>query len=516
MDDQQKDASSSLEKKPDQAGQTDGKSGSSASASSPKADQEEVVTIPKSQIQLLYAQINDLAKSVAEKEKQAQSSSASSASTGSTTSISNQVPRPAPGSPTKHHTPRTSRKTGPLSSHVGAVSVSVAGSTLTPDDIKSLLDSLPVYTGSLGECFKWWAQQLESFCKTFNLKMNQIEHHIPQQLIRGRALERYREVQREVNSNNSSSSSSTGKTEPTAEGSTTAPSSMGTWHRRALPWYVLTKELSKLDNPVLRSIYIHEQIQGLRKATLHPSITSTSSTNPNASMIDEQAVTALVTKFRKLESQLDPAPLGDRLFLIVDCVLPEARDMILDKISVDTSFNTLKPGHGHASISKPGSMIKQHLIFNNVDEICDFILIHLGELIKSIHSSATSVATATVNANAAMSSASSSGSASPSPDVHSLSDTSGQGHANAPLCNYCNKPGHLANKCFKRKKNRQREKVKLYDSMQLQHQQQTPGQGNSIANPSSAGGSIATLIPSKSASTVDAAAVAAADGVAES
>lgn len=513
MVDQQKDAPASLEKK----------SGSSASASasaSTSKDQEEVVTIPKSQIQLLYAQINDLAKSVAEKEKQAARSSSGRAPTAST---SNQAPPPqrqTPSTPTKSYTPRTPRKqaSSQHASQFGAGVISVAGSTLTPDDIKSLLDSLPVYTGALGECFKWWAQQLESFCKTFNLKMNQIEHYIPQLLIRGRALERYREVQREVNST-SSSMGNNGKTEKTAEGSTNTPSTTtGTWYRRSLPWHVLSKELSKLDNPVLRSIYIHEQIQSLRKTTLNPSSSSilpsssstSFSTGPN--LIDEQAVTALVTKFRKLESQLDPAPLGDRLYLIVDCVLPEARHMILGKISVDTlSVNTPKPQHGgHAAISK---LAKQHLIFHNVDEVCDFILIHLDELIKSIHASSTSSSTnataaaaastgftisiptataSTANANTT-SSASSSGSASPPLD----SQGQGQANANAPLCNYCNKSGHLANKCFKRKKNRQREKVKLYDSMQLQNQQT---QTQIIAG--AASGSTATLTPS-AATTVD-------------
>lgn len=351
---------------------------------------EETVTIPKSQITLLYAQINSLAKSVAEKEKQARTTTTETNAT--TEVVKPMASTPGPG--------LTRSLTGGSKGLQRSQPIDQLGgsSTLKSEDIRALLDALPVYSGTVGECFKWWTQQVESFCKTFNIKVNKIEYYIPQQLVKGKALERYRELQKEYASTTAMS---------------VIASPTNNRYKRFLPWKILTKELSKLDNPILRSIYIHEQLSALRSTT--------------TTSLDEHSVISLVTRFRKLEAQLDPAPLGDRISMFFQ-VLPEARPMILEKI---TSNNN-----------------RDNSIFNNVDELCDCILIHLDELVKSIIAvPATSSSTA---------------SPSPSPDLTTLTTP----------CTFCNKTGHVANKCFKRKKERQKEKIKLYDSLQQQQQVQ--------------------------------------------
>lgn len=427
---------------------------------------EETVTIPKSQIDLLYAQINSLAISVAEKDKQSRTAAAASATPNVPLkqSIGSSSSSLVKSSSTTSTT--SERSTKPL---IQLKSLDVerkqrpmdhgTGSTLMPEDLRALLDALPVYTGSVGECFKWWTQQVESFCKTFNIKINQIEYYMPHQLLKGKALERYREVQREYNNNK--------HTHPSSISSTSTSNASGNnRHRRPLPWKILNRELSKLDNPILRSIYIHEQVSLLRSGT-------NLGAGPN---IDENSVMTLVTKFRKLEAQLDPAPLGDRLYLIFQ-VLPESRQMILDKIIriSNNNPNTNKPNN----INKTNSDDNDDCIFNNVDELCDFILIHLDELMKSINKATTTNSSTLpyITTNAASTEHSNPSSATVLPlysSSTSTSPTSGSPTSDMAnnsltiLCNYCNKPGHLANKCFKRKKQRQKEKIKLYDSLQQQ------------------------------------------------
>lgn len=389
---------------------------------------EETVTIPKSQIALLYAQINTLAKSVADKEK-----------------LQNQPTKPVQN----HQDNNASPYSPPAPSTAGNFSAKVdqspsrskhssrtgSAQTISPSDVKALLEALPVYSGSVGECFKWWTQQVESFCKTFNLKFHQIEYFIPQQLLKGRALEYYRKVQKEFIASslpNSSSPSTTTSfpSDPTstptnASATSTTTSNTNTRYKRHLPWKVLKHELAKLDNKLLRSVYIHEQIANLRAP---------------GSKADENTIATLVTKFRKLESQLDVGPLGDRLYLIFQ-ILPECKELILEKI--DTRADGTATGKDDSISIKEGT---RNDVFNNVDEVCDFILIHLDELMKSINSSHTNDTSTNENAN--------------------NTSTTGSG---TTVCGYCNKVGHLPSKCFKRKKQRQKEKIKLFDSLQKQN-----------------------------------------------
>jgi hypothetical protein len=392
---------------------------------------EETVTIPKSQIALLYSQINTLAKSVAEKEKlqnqptqQLQNQQVNNAR-----SFSPSAPSTAGNSSAKtDQSPSRSKHSS------RAANGTASAQTISPSDVKALLEALPVYSGSVGECFKWWTQQVESFCKTFNLKLHQIEYFIPQQLLKGRALECYRKVQKEFiassSSNSSSSPSNTSSfSDPTstptnASATITNTSNTNTRYKRHLPWRVLKHELAKLDNKLLRSVYIHEQIANLRAP---------------GSKADENTIATLVTKFRKLESQLDVGPLGDRLFLIFQ-ILPESKDLILEKID-SRADNTATGKDDNISIMEG----TRSDAFNNVDEVCDFILIHLDELMKSINSSQVTDASTNNNANNSM---------------------TGPG---TTVCGYCNKVGHLPSKCFKRKKQRQKEKIKLFDSLQKQN-----------------------------------------------
>ncbi|KAF5097535.1 hypothetical protein D0Z00_002367 [Geotrichum galactomycetum] len=389
---------------------------------------EETVTIPKSQIALLYSQINTLAKSVAEKEKlqnqptqqlqNHQVNNARSFPPSAPLAAGNSNVKTDQSSPRSKHSSRTPS---------GAVSAQ----TISPSDVKALLEALPVYSGSVGECFRWWTQQVESFCKTFNLKLHQIEYFIPQQLLKGRALECYRKVQKEFIASSSSNSPSTTtsssdpiSTSTNASATTTSTSNTNTRYKRHLPWKVLKHELAKLDNKLLRSVYIHEQIANLRAP---------------GSKADENTIATLVTKFRKLESQLDFGPLGDRLYLIFQ-ILPESKDLILEKI--DSRADSTATGKDDSINIKEGT---HGDVFNNVDEVCDFILIHLDELMKSINSSPASDASTNNNANTSI---------------------TGPG---TTVCGYCNKAGHLPSKCFKRKKQRQKEKIKLFDSLQKQH-----------------------------------------------
>lgn len=392
---------------------------------------EETVTIPKSQIALLYSQINSLAKSVAEKEK-LQNRHSQQHGQISTHSSSSPGPSVSSNSNVKHD------QISPRSKHLNrSASSPASGQTISPSDIKALLEALPVYSGSVGECFKWWTQQVESFCKTFNLKIHQIEYFIPQQLLKGRALECYRKVQKDfitsstsncsspsnVTSLSSDLTSSSNSTNALPTNTPATTSSSNSRYKRHLPWKVLKQELAKLDNKLIRSVYIHEQIASLRAP---------------GSKADENTIVALVTKFRKLESQLDAGPLGDRLYLIFQ-IIPESKDMILEKIGSRNDAATMGKDEKISINDESHSDV-----FNNVDEVCDFILIHLDELMKSINALQTG-------------------------DSSSSNATTGViANNGATVCGYCNKVGHLPSKCFKRKKQRQKEKIKLFDSLQKQ------------------------------------------------
>lgn len=362
-----------------------------------KDTDEEVISIPKSQIDLLYAQINDLAKSVAEKDRAARQLTASNGSSSPSSANSNNSSSNVYKPPTMRRTnernstafqnpaKQLQRGSNPHQPHHPAPS---AASTLSHTDIRALLDALPVYTGAVDQSFKWWKEQVESFCRTFNVRMSKVEWMIAGVLVKGRALEVYKQVQRDLYGgragNNTSSNQSGGggvsASENSSSSNNNATTSTGTgssW-RRALPWNVVTRELSKLDNPILRSLHLHTQIFNLRHGQ---------GQFQGQTTLDAAGVTALVTQFRKLETQLDAAPLGDRLWLLLR-VLPEARSMILDKVKKTAAYTS----HGADEVRQQGCGEEQHqqhtqLAFNNMDEVCDFVLIHLAELLKSRNNS---------------------------------------------------------------------------------------------------------------------------------
>lgn len=427
--------------------------------------EDEVVTVPKSQMSLLYKQINDLAKSVAEKERAARDPGR-----GQQGPYNNRY-----GNNNNSYQRNASNGSRYPSSSSSRYQQPQPESTMSQTDIRALMDGLPIYNGALGESFNWWKEQVESFCRTFNVRMNKVEWMLAGVLIKGKALEVYRNMQKELFGNDDNNSA-TKNEKPTP------------YWRRPLSWAVVTRELAKLDNPLLRSDHIHTQINNLRYRTLG-----------REGRLDNAAVMDLIGKFRKLETQLDPAPLGDRLWLLLR-VIPEARRMVFEKIeSEDKREEETEEGTAPQRDQDADSRV----VFNNIDEICDFILIHLAELFSSVNSRPTSnfgsgnpryKTTAPSNPAPQVQQPAqvtaeqetkesveisepeeTADEATPIVPVINLPPSSSPAPSSAGdqspsdpsltnvVCSYCSKQGHLSNKCFKRKKQRQKEKVKMYD-----------------------------------------------------
>lgn len=447
----------------------------------PHIPTEPAILVPKSSLTHLMNQINSLATSVAKSQSQ---NSISKPRNTCSTSLGKESSVPASKSSALSGAPHNkSHHSTSLNSH--------SNSQIQKKDIEDLVKSLPKYSGSVSESFNWWCCQVESFVKTFNLKFYDIEYYIPKLLLSGKALELYKSVQRE---NESSKSKDSDQSQSSASYSNSQSKSS---RFKPLHWYVIKKELRKLDNPVTRTLKIHQKIDSLR-ATLYPKVDSSIRGN----IIDAQAIYILIQKFRSLESQLDmPAPLPDRLLLLFK-VLPECKRIVLDKIN---------------SIYEDSCTIP----FSNIDEVCDFILIYKDEIveeIKKLYSISESNSKGKKNNYNGVTSSTHTPKKSNDPTkprVHHQNTGNSKNHGeiketkeeqvlasraqniivsssseddededdhsqslesqSAPnsadsaattTCHYCGRPGHKSNKCFKKKKDRQRDQLKIFHSLQ--------------------------------------------------
>jgi hypothetical protein len=145
-----------------------------------------------------------------------------------------------------------------------------------------LLKSLPKYSGRTDKSYSLWKSRIEGFVNTFNLDYAALEPHVSR-LLQGRALQEYLQLQKKTRDQKSG---------------------------RYPAWVVVDKLLSAMDDPVQRSLAVHGQIMDLCNRPMNKDN---------------------IEYFRALEYQLDPAPLGDRLFLLFT-VFPESRDPIMAAI----------------------------------------------------------------------------------------------------------------------------------------------------------------------------------------
>lgn len=277
-------------------------------------------------------------------------------------------------------------------------------------DIEDLMKTLPKYTGHVSESFSWWTTQIDSFLKTFNLRNYDIEYFIPK-LLSGRAMDLYKSVQKNIYNENlknakpvSNETAAHSDTNESATDTDTQSFSVRNQPRfpkvrmRPLHWNVVKQELAKLDNPVARTAYLYSKIRNLRHEILSQLTASQTETkrtcsipNQPSSMFQQQqqqplqqaaqvdvssfvmngpTIDSLITKFKALETQLEyPAPLPDRMVLLFD-VLPECKNLVLDKINHVYEENLSVP-------------------FQNIDEVCDFILIYKDDILKRANSGTT-------------------------------------------------------------------------------------------------------------------------------
>ncbi|CAN6597603.1 hypothetical protein TRVA0_001S04522 [Trichomonascus vanleenenianus] len=245
----------------------------------PKAKEaEDTVTIPKSQLDLLTAQLETLALQMALNSRKYEKDQEESDSAK----------------------PYRSLKETPLS----------RTSQEHPANIVKLLDSVAKYSGKRDQSYPLWKEKVQGFLTTFNLAPSAIEPHF-HKLLSGNALYSYRVLQSDLKS---------------------------TKNVKYPSWDEIHACLSQLDDPVKRSIHIHKQIERLMPHR-----------RPK-----EMAVAEVVDRFRELEYELDPAPLGDRIYLFFK-VLPAAEYIVMSEPhksfeSMDDVYNLVKEKHNSVQV----------------------------------------------------------------------------------------------------------------------------------------------------------------------
>jgi hypothetical protein len=163
--------------------------------------------------------------------------------------------------------------------------------TRLDDQGLELLKCVPKYSASVDQSFACWVDKVEGFLNTFNLSPTAIESHLCR-LLYGRARQEYFKLQTQLKD-------SKGIKFPS--------------------WKEVQGCLAPLDDPIRRSVYIHDKIQQLSQLKLKLNDSN-------------------ISRFAKLEYQLDPAPLGDRLCLLFT-VFPQIKDQVLAGIEKNTTMD---------------------------------------------------------------------------------------------------------------------------------------------------------------------------------
>lgn len=405
---------------------------SSQSQPSTEQTQEPTVQVSKAQLDLLANQLAVLATSVVEKQrfslddvKETFSSSSSlkhsaqsdtSRSSTSFNSLQNQDSQKLSGNLSRQKSLlRNSNVSRSAASPSSSSHCFQSFNDFPKQDIEDLMKTLPKYTGHVSESFTWWTTQIDSFLKTFNLRNNDIEYFIPK-LLSGRAIDLYKSTQKTIyneslkqaqltsndnnynhvhhHTNSDTNESATDTDNQSTRYSRNRQSRFPKVRMRPLHWKVVKNELAKLDNPVARTTYLYSKIRNLRYDILsklansqngssytntvsNPFNSNTSSssapvqnqqTDVSLFVMDGPTIDSLIKKFRGLEAQLEyPAPLPDRLVLLFD-VLPECKNLVVGKINQIYE----------ETLSMP---------FQNIDEVCDFVLIYKDDILKQQHAS---------------------------------------------------------------------------------------------------------------------------------
>lgn len=166
-------------------------------------------------------------------------------------------------------------------------------------EIIKLIDCIPKYTGSKAQSLELWKTQVDDFLNTFNLSVKAIEPYL-YKLFQGKALAEYKNLQIELKRKK-------GLRYPS-------------WNE-----IITNFESKELDNNIDRSLTIHHKIQQqlVKKRRNCPHLGD---------------LKYYIDQFKKLERELDPAPLGDRLFLLFQ-VIPFSRQLILLHINQINSMD---------------------------------------------------------------------------------------------------------------------------------------------------------------------------------
>lgn len=173
-------------------------------------------------------------------------------------------------------------------SNVDAVIPTPKATKLTTYQL-DLFKAIPAYSGRTDKSYELWRERVEGFAKTFNVDYGALEPHMSR-ILQGQALREYLALQK------TKRNGKTGKY-PT--------------------WEEVDILLRKMDDPVRRSLEVHQQIAEMRGRPM---------------------TTENVEYFRKLECQLDHAPLGDRVFLLFE-VFPSAKEHIMPKLGEISSVD---------------------------------------------------------------------------------------------------------------------------------------------------------------------------------